>query len=82
MQKARFGGDHFEIARTLNIWGGLYSVMGKFRKAVLLHEKARTILIRNHGSMYEDVATTFRLLVEALIETKSLTGLFSCVVVI
>ena len=70
MQKARFGGDHFEIARTLNIWGGLYSVMGKFRKAVLLHEKARAILIRNHGSMHEDVATTFRLLIEALIENK------------
>ena len=70
MQQARFGGDHFEIARSLNIWGGLYSAMGKFDKAVLLHEKARSILIRNHGSMHEDVATTFRLLIEALIENK------------
>jgi ankyrin repeat protein len=66
MQRERFGETHYEVAKSLNVWGGLYSALGKFDKAVVLHGRAKKILVHNHGHMHIDVASTFDMLVNAL----------------
>jgi len=71
MQRNRFGENHYEVAKSLNTWGALYAAMGRFDRAVTLHEKAKKILIHNHGHMHVDVAMTFNLLVNAHIGNKS-----------